>query len=253
MLNTEPNTPPDTEKRGQQPPSSRNGARGQNGSRLPGDRLPSGRHFRTEGHNQVSYQPVEPSLEYWKSQGPEVIAQYYEDTLAEFDYIVDDYRAQANGAARLYKSYWASYRRWRFWIIIATGMLALINVCATLSLLKEVPVWGETTTVPALLSGVAALYAAGLTVAGNVESFCNRAEQAARFREMRDLLLSRYREYSSKWFCYVESYGKTPTACINAGQLYRQLVDSDHDLRQKIKEYEVQAPKGGKPSAGGQH
>jgi hypothetical protein len=253
-----PNTPADTEKRRQQPLSSRqgtNGARGQNGSRWPGDRRAGGRHFAAEPHKQViSYHLVEPSLEYWKNQGSEVIARYYEETQAEFDYIVEDYRIQANAAATLYKSYLASYRCWRFWIIIATGMLAAINVCATLSLLSEVPpLWGTTkVTVPALLSGVAALYAASLTVAGNVESFYNRAEDAGRFREMRDLLLSRYREYSSKWLSYVVAYGKTPTACINAGQLYRQLVDSDHELRQKIKEWQVQGPKGGKPSPGGQ-
>jgi hypothetical protein len=253
-----PNTPADTEMRRQQPLSSRqgtNGARGQNGSRWPGDRRAGGRHFAAEPHQQVSYHLVEPSLEYWKNQGSEVIAQYYENTKAEFVYIVEDYLGQANEAARFYKSYWVSYRRWRFWIIIATGMLAAISVCATLSLLKEVPpFWGGTTTVSALLSGLTALYAAGLTVAGNVESFCNSAEHAARFREMRDLLLSRYREYSSKWLSYVEAYGKTSTACMNAGQLYRQLVEADHELRQKIKELtDVQGPKGGKPSAGGQH
>jgi hypothetical protein len=78
-----------------------------------------------------------------------------------------------------------------------------------------------------------------------VENFFNRGEQAAGFRETRDLLLSRYREYSSKWLYYVEAYGKTPTACINAGQLYRQLVESDQELRQKIKQLtEVQGPTG---------
>jgi hypothetical protein len=87
-----------------------------------------------------------------------------------------------------------------------------------------------------------------------MESLFNRGEQAAGFRETRDLLLSRYREYSSKWVHYVEAYGKTPIACTNAGQLYRQLVDSDHELRQKIKQLtEVQGPKGGKQSAVGQH
>jgi hypothetical protein len=63
-------------------------------------------------------------------------------------------------------------------------MLAAINVCAALELLK-ISLWN--TSLSAILSGVAALYAAGLTVAGNVENFFNRGEQAAGFRETRDL------------------------------------------------------------------
>jgi hypothetical protein len=154
-------------------------------------------------------------------------------------------------AVELYKLSSRSHRQWRFWTIIATGMLAAINVCAALELLK-IPLWGGT-SLPTILSGVAALYAAGLTVAGNVENFFNKGEQAAGFREARELLLSRHREYSSKWLYYVDAYGKTPTGCMNAGQLYRQLVDSDQELRQQIKQLtEVAGPKGGKSSSGGQ-
>jgi hypothetical protein len=205
-----------------------------------------------EGHKQVSYRLVEPSIEDWKNQEPEVVAQYYGQIELDFFAIVNDYLNQANVTANLYRLNLRSHQRWRIGITIATGILAAINVCAVFALPKT-PLWGEI-SLSALLSGVAALYAAGLTVAGNVESVFHRVEQAAAFREMRDLLLSRYREYSSKWVYYVEAYGKTPTACTNAGQLYRQLVDSDHELRQKIKQLtEVKAPKGGKPSAGGQH
>jgi len=78
---------------------------------------------------------------------------------------------------------------------------------------------------------------------GMASTSMSRGEQAA---EARELLLSRYREYSSKWVRYVEAYGKTPTACINAGQLYRQLIDSDQELRQRIKQLtEVQDQLGG--------
>ena len=213
---------------------------------------PSQRNPRfAERRDQVSSHLVQPSAEDWKNQEPEVIAQYYKQTEVDFFGIVNDYMSQANSATNLYRRSSLSHRRWRFWIIIATGMLAAINVCAALELLK-IPLWKET-SLSAILSGVAALYAAGLTVAGNVENFFNRGEQAAGFRETRDLLLNRYREYSSKWLYYVEAYGKTPTACINAGQLYRQLVESDQELRQKIKQLTaVQGPTGGKPSTSGQ-
>jgi hypothetical protein len=204
-----------------------------------------------EGSKQVSYHLVQPSAEDWKNQEPEVTARYYDQTELDFFAIVNDYLNQANWAAERYRSSLLSHRRWRFWIIIATGILTAINVCAALALLEK-PFWGEISPA-AFLSVVAALYAAGLTVAGNVESFFNRVEEAAGFREMRDLLLNRYREYRSKWLYYVEAYGKTPAACVNAGQLYCQLVDSDQELRQKIKQLtEVRGPKGDKQSPGGQ-
>jgi len=206
-----------------------------------------------EGSKQVSSHLVQPSAEDWKNQEPEVIAQYYKQTEVDFFGIINDYVSQANLAAELYRLSSRSHQQWRFWTIIATGMMAAINVCASLALLKEISLWGHI-YLPALLSGVAALYAAGLTVSGNVESFLNRGEQAAGFRETRDLLLSRYREYRSKWLYYVQAYGETPTGSMNAGQLYRQLVDTDQELRQKIKQLTaVQGPKGGKPSSGGQH
>jgi hypothetical protein len=196
---------------------------------------PSQRKPRSvEGHDQIGYDLPRPTAEDWKNQEPKIIARYYAQIYLDFFGIVDDYLNQANLAASLYRSSSLSYRRWRFWTIIATGMLAAINVCAALELLN-ITLWGGI-KLSVLLNAVAALYAASLTVAGNVESFFNRGEQAAGFRETRDLLLSRYREYCADWVYYVEAYGKTPTACMNAGRLYRQLVDSDQELRRKLKQ-----------------
>src|SRR5262249_51407158 len=114
-------------------------------------------------------------------------------------------------------------------------------------LLKDVgPPW-----IPALLSAVAAVYAACLTVAGNVEYFYNWLDRAAGLRESRELLINQFRDYSAKWVYYVEAYGKTPKACANAGQLYRELVDSDQDLRLKLKDL-TEIKERGKPSDGGQ-
>jgi hypothetical protein len=169
----------------------------------------------------------------------------------DFFAIVEDYRPQANLATELYWSSLKSHRRWRFWIIIATGILAGINVGAALA--------SNTTNtslayLSPLLTALAALYAAGLTVAGTVENFINKREEATGFREVRELLLSRYREYRFKWLYYVEAYGKTPTACMNAGRLYSDLLYSDQELRQKIKQLtELKESRGGKSSTAGQH
>src|SRR5215469_11026631 len=195
---------------------------------------------------------VEPSEHDWKSQDPEICAQYYAQTELDFFAIVDDYREQANIAAGRFRSSSQSHTRWRFWTIMATGVLAAINVCAALQILDfEVPFW-KGVHLPILLNAIAALYAGCLTVAGNVENFLNRSERAAGFRESRDLLLSRYREYRFKWGYYVEAYGKTPMACLNAGRLYRELVESDQDLRQKLKQLsDVQGQKKTQPTSTG--
>jgi len=199
-----------------------------------------------EQHKQINYNLVQPSLEDWESQDPQTVEQYYAQTESDFLSIVDSYRQQANDAVAAYRDAARSHGRWRFWMIIATGILALINVLAAVQLLKDGPQW-----IPALLSAAAAVYAGCITVAGNVENLLNWSERAAGFRESRELLLSQFREYSSKWVYYVEAYGKTPRACVNAGQLYRELVDSDQGLRQKLKQLtEVQGR--GKPSSVGQ-
>lgn len=124
-------------------------------------------------------------------------------------------------------------------MIIATGMLAILNTVAALKVFSDAS-WSP------FLSAAAAFWAVALTIASNIENFQNRGERATGFRESRDLLLNRYREYYFKWFYYVEAHGRTPKACMNAARLYHQLVDSDQELRQKLKQLtEVHPRRGG--------
>jgi hypothetical protein len=206
---------------------------------LAGDDQPSANQFGsgTDLGRDRSYDLVQPTVNDWDHQSPEVIEHYYAQAESDFFGIVDDYLDQANLAGERYKSFSVAHSRWRFWITIATGFLALINISASLQLFHpplgpNISAW----TVPAILSAIAAIYASALTVAGNIESLLNNHEKAAGFHESRDLALNRYREYRFKWFYYVEAYGKTGRACINAGRLYRQLVDSDQELRRKWKQ-----------------
>jgi len=220
-------------------PQGRSHAAGPKGSRPKPSRS-------AEQHQQIN-SLIQPSLDDWERQDPQTIAQYYAQTESDFFSIVDSYRQLANEAVANYRDAARSHGRWRFWMIIAGGILTLINVLAAVQLLKETgPQW-----IPTLLSAVAAVYAACLTVAGNVEYFYNWLDRAAGFRESRELLVNQFREYSSKWVYYVEAYGKTPKACANAGLLYRELVDSDQDLRLKLKEL-TEVQERGKPSNGGQ-
>jgi hypothetical protein len=101
-----------------------------------------------------------------------------------------------------------------------------------------IPLWIANTgvAVPALLSAFAAIYAVVLTISGNLENFFNAGEKAAGFRQSRDLFLTTYRIYSQKWLEYVEAFGYSPRACVNAARLNRQLVRIDENLRNKVKE-----------------
>jgi hypothetical protein len=203
--------------------------------------LDIGQEWRRSGD-----QVAEPSLEDWKHQDRKVVARYYAQTENDFFGIIDDYVAQANVHTRQYQRCAQSNARWRFWMIMATGGLAVINVLAALDLAKQ---WEPA---PRYLSVLAAIYAASLTVAGNAENFFNWAEKATGFREARDLLLDRYHEFRAKWIYCVEAYGRTPKACMNAGRLYGQLVDSDQKLRQKLKQLtETRRPEQpGRPTVG---
>jgi hypothetical protein len=194
------------------------------------------------------YNLTQSDLDDWERQSPEMIERYYAQAESDFFQIVNEYLDEANRATRRYKELSVAHSRWRFWTIVATGGLAALNVCASLELLN-IPVLKPNTMLPAVLTAIAAIYAGALTVAGNLENFFNAGEKSAGFRESRDLLLNRYHVYCFKWFYYVEANGKNAAACMNAGRLYRQLIDDDRDLRQKLKQWtEVQArgiPEGG--------
>lgn len=182
---------------------------------------------------------VEPSERYWQEQSNELIERYYNQIEAEFFAIINDYLEQSNVAAVQYGILIKKNAKWKSAMIIATGLLAAINVCAALDLVHNISVSQENPaqfTLPAILNAVAALYAGFLTVAGNLEGVYNSGEKAMVFRESRELLLNRHREYTSKWLYFVEAYGKSARACTNASKLHRQLIESDQDLRVKLKQ-----------------
>jgi hypothetical protein len=80
--------------------------------------------------------PYEPSLEDWGAIDEADAGQYYAQVQSDYFHIVDDYLIQANAAATRYRESIISFGRWRFWIIMATGALATINVCAALQIFR---------------------------------------------------------------------------------------------------------------------
>jgi len=180
-------------------------------------------------------QLVEPSLEEWKNQAPEVREKYYKQTYVDFFAMVNSYLEDANSATRLSLEALKSSRRWQLGLTIATGLMTMINGLVALKLDDPQWVW-----VPAVLAttmpAVAVLYAGCLTIAQNIERSLKKADEASTWRDQRELLLNHYREYYSKWVNYVEAFGETPTAYRNAGRLYKELVDSDQVLRQQLRQ-----------------
>ena len=192
------------------------------------------------GRAEAAFAMSQP--ENWEAQPKEHMALYLGQIKADYFAIVLDYQKQADRTVEQYRTLMAANLKWRRRMIIATGVLAAINVCAAVNLLNiEIPFGAGANaykvSLPAVLSAVAALYAGALTVVGNIENLGRRAERAMGFREAREILLDQYWEYYFLWYRYVESRGLSSAACENAGQLCKQLVEADCALRKKLKQF----------------
>jgi hypothetical protein len=154
--------------------------------------------------------------------------------------MIDEFRTHANMAGEQFKESSTRHEKWRKWSIIAGGGLATLNGFAAFELVGKVKFTIVTGSDPvalaSFLSAFAAIYAVMLTILGNLENFFNGGEKAAGFRQSRDLFLTTYRVYLQKWLEYVEAFGYSARACVNAARLYRELVRTDENLRSAVKE-----------------
>jgi hypothetical protein len=188
---------------------------------------PQATRFAQEG-KELNRDFVEPPLEDWNKQSPEVLKKNHKLTAREVSSILEGYKADLIWADESFKSSDQSHKMWRLWMILATGLLAAVNF-ALVALIQYNP-YSEALFV------VASLYGTCLAVVANVERFLDKAGEASKWRERRELFLNQFREYSSKWLLDVDALGKTPAAYRNARRLYRELIDSDQVLRQKLKQ-----------------
>ncbi len=115
------------------------------------------------------------------------------------------------------------HRKWRMSMIVATGILAIINIISAYTRWESA----------ALL---AAAYAAGLAIFSNLEAFGNFYERAQSYRQSRELYLDAYREAELAWPVFTGPFGESAEACARATIAYRRLVERDRALRVKIKE-----------------
>ena len=180
--------------------------------------------------------PESFSEEYWNDINDDERRAFIDQIEDEYFAILNDYVKHANLAVNHFRTISESHRSWRKRLILATGVLAIINTTAALHLVGGIPSVESEVALAEVLAAVAAIYAVGLTIAYNLENFFNLGEKATGFRESRDILVTAYRTHRERWTEFVGIKGvSTPRACVNAALIYRELVEADEEVRSKIK------------------
>lgn len=175
------------------------------------------------------------SVQDWVGRSDEERQRFLLQIHELFVSILGELFEEGNLCVRIVKSSLASYRRWRIGLICATGGLAIVNLVVAYFSPKS----GGKSEDSLVLLGLpllAAVYAAGLAIFTNLESFYNHAARGQAYRESRELFLDTYREFEMLWHVRVLPFGDRAEACINASEVYRLLVERDRELRGKLRE-----------------
>lgn len=171
---------------------------------------------------------VEVELSRWSAISPQIRQQELGVYNARYHELLNELYDSANDCVDLYRSLTKNHTYWRRIMIIGTGVVAVVNLLAAND---KVTVWfGESFSV------AAAVLAVILAILANLESFYNAAEKAQGYRQTRELFLDAARDYDRRWDVYVRPFTDNPEACVNAAELYRQLVAKDSELRTKMSE-----------------
>jgi hypothetical protein len=170
---------------------------------------------------------IQVELRMWTGIASDIRQHQLEVLDSRYHDILNELYNSANLCVERYKQFSNAHKYWRRTLIVGTGVLAIINLIASN---KELQVYSHA------ISLSAAAFAVVLAILANLESFSNSLEKAQAFRESRDLFLDVAREFDRRWDIYVRPLGETPEACVNASELYRQVVAKDRDLRSKFKE-----------------
>lgn len=174
------------------------------------------------------------SLEYWAGQDDDARANACQQLDEYYETLLEEFRVGANVFVSQYNDNSDLGRRWRFWLILSTGGLALVNVLAS-----SWPDGWNGGQVRGVMTFGAAVYAVLLALATNMESFHNYADKKLNARESRELFLDAYREFEMLRLTHVNPFGSTPQGCFNLHALYRRLVAKDVELRRKLKQLTV--------------
>lgn len=177
-----------------------------------------------------------PTKDEWNKRDAKEREAFLDQLNASYHAIVDEMLTNSDACAITYLKDSKSLQRWRKGIILATGILATLNILAAYK-------WQVTNVYLACLLGylplLAAIFASGLVIYTNLESFYDFFGKARTYRESRELFLDAHREFEMLWHVYVRPFGNRAEACCNAAVLYGKIVLRDKELREKIKELTI--------------
>ncbi len=159
---------------------------------------------------------------------------YIDGLKASYQVLLDEFVATADACVDRTDSLEVLNRKWRWTIILGTGVVAIINIlAANIVTLSD----GEAGKAAAnAISIFAAVTAAVLAVLANLENFTGAQRRAQGFRQARERFLDASREYEQLWNTYVNPFYPRAEACMNAISLIRMLVEKDRELRDRLVE-----------------
>jgi hypothetical protein len=175
-----------------------------------------------------------PGPEHWDdpANNAEERREFIDKVQDEYESRLDEFIDTADYCADRAKVYSRLYRRWRWIIIIATGLVVIVNIFAAYS----VNTGSTVTNVATVVSILAAVAAAVLAILANLENFSNPVERAQGYRESRELFVTAERRAKQRFRTFVTALIPSPVACRNATVLEAEITEIDRDLRMKLKE-----------------
>jgi hypothetical protein len=171
---------------------------------------------------------VEAELSRWNLITLEVRQQELGFLNERFHELLNEIYSSANLCVDRHNTLSKNHVTWRRTVIVGTGIVAIVNLLAANHYLREYIGPG--------ISVLAAVIAVVLAILANLESFYNASEKAQAYRESREFFLDAAREFDRRWDAFVRPFTDNAEACVNASELYRQLVVKDSELRAKFKE-----------------
>jgi len=182
-------------------------------------------------------QLLETSHEYWSdlSTTQNDRKAYIDGLKASYQNLLDEFVASADACVDLTNELERVNRKWRWIVILGTGVVAIVNIIAAnfVTAKSTLPVWEAAAPI---FSVTAAVVAAILAVLANLENFIGAQRRAQGFRQARERFLDASREYEQLWNTYVNPFYPRAEACMNAIALIRMLVEKDRELRDRLVE-----------------
>ena len=168
------------------------------------------------------------SLDDWKETHQKVRENFFTQVNNNYQALDHEFFELSEFHAHRYLEFSNKYKIWRTILIWALGGMAIINLIIASDI--------EIISSSFKLEIAAAIYAALLTIFGNIENFLNYSENKQTSRNARELYLDSHRHFEMLWNIHVRPFCELAEGCLNASILYRQIVKKDEELRSTVKE-----------------